>query len=311
MPDLERQQMEHMTDPHFGGSTEKCYPSSESSPIMVSGAMNQDLPSYKNPPVVETALSVQFQPIEGFKNAHLGLFWSQLQKQYPKVEDAEPIASQIELFGDQMERRPRLPHFQIGKSEAAARLRMRSDNDHAMVQIQNDRLVYNWRKMKEGEYPRWPKVLPQFMSALEELRTFLAAQGLDEFEPNQWEVTYVNHLPKGRNWDTPADWSALVPGLVGSPGLVPVVTPESLECKWKFLLPESSGRLHVDLFNGYTGPNPDSQEILVLQLTARGGIDPDIGRDVTDGLKIGHAAIVNTFHTLTGSKAHDRWGYQQ
>lgn len=307
MTDIKGQQVERLTDLHLGGSTEKCYPSGQSTPMMVSGAMSQNLPSYKNPPVVETVLSVQFEPVEGFTNAHLGLFWSQLKETYPKIEDAELISRQEEKFGDDVKLSSRLPRFQIRRAEAAARLRMVAADNHAMVQLQSDRLVYNWRKMNEGEYPRWHNVQPRFKAALDELRTFLTYQSLGDVKPNQWEVTYVNQLLKGRDWHTPSDWPKLVPGLIGNTGLAKAVAAESLECKWKFLLPEDRGRLHVDLFNGYTESDPNSQEVLVLQLTARGGIDPTCDSGLLNGLEKGHAAIVRTFDDITGSEAHDIW----
>lgn len=278
--------------------------------MMVTGAMSKDLPSYKNPPVVETVLSVQFEPVKGFKNAHLGLFWNELKESYPQIEDAELIARQEEKFGDEIKLGSlgsRLPRFQIGRGDAATRLRMVSVDNHAMVQLQNDRLVFNWRRMDKGEYPRWQNVQPRFMDALDKLRVFLDRQSLGAINPNQWEVTYVNHLLKGREWHTPSDWPNLVPGLVGSTSSAKTVAPESLECKWKFLIPEATGRLHIDLFNGYTEPDPNSQEVLVLQLTARGGIDPTDHEGVVNGLEKGHSTIVCTFDEITGSGAHDLW----
>lgn len=269
--------------------------------------MNQDLPSYKNPPVVETVISVQFEPITGFKNAHLGLFWNQLREAYPNVEDAELIARQEEKFGEDIRLGTRLPRFQIGRAEAAARLRMVSEDNHAMVQLQSDRLVYNWRRMDEGEYPRWHSVQPCFLAAFDELNKFVDHQSLGGVKPNQWEVTYVNHLLKGREWHTPADWPKLIPGLIGDATSAKAVASESLDCKWKFLLPESRGRLHINLFNGFTAHDTHSQEVLVLQLTARGGIDTGCEDGALKGLEQGHSTIVQTFDDVTGPEAHDLW----
>jgi uncharacterized protein (TIGR04255 family) len=273
----------------------------------IAAAMDQDLPSFKKPPVIETAISVQFKPVEGFTNAHLGLFWDKLRGGYPKVADAEPIASQVELFGDQVRRKLRLPSFQIVAGEAAARLQMTSEDDQMMVQVQNGRLVFNWRGMSGGPYPRWCKVLPEFESAFGRLRTFLPTQGLPDLEPNQWEVTYVNHLRKGRDWEEPADWPKLLPGLIGATGEHSTGTMESIACGFRFALAEDSGRLHVDLHHGYAGLEQDAPEILVLQLTARGGVDAAGGRDISTGLAKGRSAIVRKFTEVTGPDAHKKW----
>jgi len=71
-------------------------------------------PSFRRPPLVETALAVQFKRLKAFRNAHLGLFWSQLASEYPITDDAESIMPQFERFGDE---RPvesnRLPRLRL------------------------------------------------------------------------------------------------------------------------------------------------------------------------------------------------------
>jgi len=270
--------------------------------------MDEPLPSFKKPPVVETAISLQFKAVEGLTNAHLGIFWDHhLRKAYPKAVDAQPIIPQMEMFGDQMHRRLRLPGFQVVPVEAAARLQMMSENDQTMVQVQNGRLVFNWRKMKDGEYPRWHHVLPAFEEALDNFRAFLPAHGFKDIEPNQWEVTYVNHLLKAHDWEKPTDWPQLLPGLIGSTENASREMIESLECRYRFALPEARGRLHVELHHAFTSLEQDATEILVLQLTARGGLELDAGRDIAKGMANGHSTIVRKFTELTGPGAHKKW----
>jgi uncharacterized protein (TIGR04255 family) len=268
--------------------------------------MNHDLPSFKNPPLIETAMSVQFKPVEGFTNAHLGLFWNQLRDEYPKVEDAQPIVSQEELFDDKIQR-VRLPRFRIVAGEAASRLQMSSRDGRTMVQLQNGRLVFNWRRMENERYPHWNEVHSKFEAAITVLRAFLGDQNLKDIEPKQWEVTYVNHLLKGRDWNEPADWSLLVPGLLGAIPNARTAAIESLGCNYRFLLPDKAGRLHIDLYHGMTSTEVDGIEVLVLQLTARGSLDSAGGRDISAGLAIGHAAIVRKFAEVTGPQAQKNW----
>lgn len=171
-------------------------------------------PSFKNPPLVEVAASLQFTSIEGFSNAHLGIFWQAVQGNYPKVRDADVIANQSELFGDEL-RRARLPHFRIAIGEAAARLQMWSRDDQSMIQLQNGRLVCNWRRSKGSEYPRWPIVRSRLYDSKVVFDSLLNAHNLPPIEVNQWEVTYLNHLEHGRDWHSPSDWPVLLPGLLG------------------------------------------------------------------------------------------------
>ena len=151
--------------------------------------MHQVLPSFRNPPVIETALSVQFQPLKRMSNAHLGLFWNRVRETSPKLQAADPIEPQIERFGTELPR-ARFPQLRIAASHPAARLRMSSEDGHVMLQLQNGRLVFNWRRLDGGnEYPRWTQVEPQFQAALRELTAFAETEELGAIEPNQWEVT--------------------------------------------------------------------------------------------------------------------------
>ena len=273
--------------------------------------MQRRLPAFKKPPLVETAISVQFKTLAGFKNAHLGIFWQSIRSEFPKIADAAPIEEQTEPFGDQAARRVRLPSFRVVAGDAVTRLQMSSENGSAMLQLQNGRLVFNWRRIENGEYPRWHTVLAGFKKGLEQLKTMLASQNLPELSPNQWEVTYVNQLAKGRDWNNQLDWPKLVPGVIGTLGAISTGKVETATCNMAVLLPNNQGRLHVNLVHGFTGPEPNAPEVAVLQFTARGGIDPQTSEQALVGVEIGHAAIVQTFCDVTGSEAHLRWEREQ
>ena len=72
------------------------------------------------------------------------------------------------------------------------------------------------------------------------------------------------------------------------------------------ILPER-GRLHVNLQHGKL--DDGKQELLVIQLTARGAIDADqSGWDLACGLQMGHHALVRTFFDACSEAALDHWG---
>lgn len=243
---------------------------------------------------------MQFQPLKRMSNAHLGLFWSRVRETYPKLQDADPIEPQIERFGTDLPR-ARFPQLRIAAPHPAARLRMSSEDGHVMLQLQNGRLVFNWRRLDGGnEYPRWTQVEPQFQAALRELTAFAEAEELGSIEPNQWEVTYVNHLVRGREWNAPSEWKDVLPGVIGSIEMVSMGGFESMGCHAHFALPDNAGRLHVEVTHGFAGPDEDADELLIVQLTARGGIDE--GRDVSSGLAFGREAIVRTFGQISGER---------
>ncbi len=268
--------------------------------------MEQTLPSFKSPPLVETALSVQFQLIEKLRNAHLVLFWESIRTEFPEISDAQPLPEQVEMF-DVPPRIQRLPSFRIANEGPAVRFQMASADDQTMVQVQNGRIIFNWRKTRGCEYPRWNTVFPRFKDILNEFRGMLTSEGFGPITPSQWEVVYVNHFFKGKDWNEPGDWPALVPGLVPDAMKFSTGSPESLACNVHLAMPEKAGRLHVDLFHGFTGADTKLQELLVLQITARGGIAENSPETLYNGLERGHKAIIRTFCDLTGSDAQAKW----
>jgi len=57
------------------------------------------LPDFTNPPVIEVALSVQFEPLSGFRTSHFGLLWSDFRRQFPRTEEHPPRPPVIDQFG--------------------------------------------------------------------------------------------------------------------------------------------------------------------------------------------------------------------
>jgi uncharacterized protein (TIGR04255 family) len=44
---------------------------------------SQNLPDYKNPPVIEVACGISFETIEKLRGPHFGLFWKKVRKKFP------------------------------------------------------------------------------------------------------------------------------------------------------------------------------------------------------------------------------------
>lgn len=268
--------------------------------------MRTKLPSFEAPPVVETAIAVQFDRVKGMKNRHLWEFWYLLREQFPVTEDQEPIDPKHELFGDDAKSPPHFP--QIVTRPHASRLQGVSDDKATMFQIQNGRLVYNWRRQDSTEYPRWESNKPQFDKLLTSFRDYLNQAGLGSIRPNQWEVTYVNHLQKGREWDSPSDWANVVPGVIGqTSGDLSIGPLESIAVRQQYVIEANKARLYADLQSAFMAENPE-QELLVLRLVAR-GVPAEDGQ-IEGGLELGRKAIVTGFTEMTSERAHEIWNRQ-
>ena len=96
-------------------------------------------PNYRNAPLIEVALSVQFKQKPQFAGAHAGIFWQRIEQVYPEVQEHPPLGPIDELFGpSQMS----AIEFQLGPP--GSRHWFLSRDGHRLVQLQRDRLALNW-----------------------------------------------------------------------------------------------------------------------------------------------------------------------
>jgi uncharacterized protein (TIGR04255 family) len=238
----------------------------------------------------------------------LGTFWKRLGAEWPDPVDVPPLSPQFERFGEADAWRA--IGFQLRVTQdISSRLQIRNATGDRMLQVQNGRLHYNWLGQAGGAYPRYEKVRPEFDRLLAEFLRFLADESLGEMQPNQWEVTYVNHIPKGTVWNAPDDWAELFHCLGKFPAHGAPVEMESFGGEWHYLIPPRQGRLHVKFEHGRQAEQKGA-EILVLTLTARGPVQDQGGQKLSldQGLDLGHETIVTTFRELTSEPAHRYWG---
>ena len=159
----------------------------------------EQLPSFEQPPVVETVLGIQFKPLSGFCNAHLGAFWKHLGRDWCKLlgkdwtllSDAPTLEPTLERFEGSEAWAPLRSGFRL-TADPSARLQIRSATDDAMIQLQNGRLHYNWLGTRGGDYSRYKSVRPRFDELLRGFTGFVSTEALGKLVPNQWEITYVN-----------------------------------------------------------------------------------------------------------------------
>ncbi len=250
-----------------------------------------DLPSYERPPVIEVVCGIQFEPLE-ILMTHLGLLWQQFPD-YPKVTEVAPLMPVIEKFGEQQ-----APSLHIDVQPMARTWFMHRDQS-GIVQVQRDRFLHNWKKARDtDDYPRFGTVIGLFKDRLTTFEEFLRGVDLGDLRPTQYELTYVNHIPRGEGWETMADFGALFPGLTTSrsrAGFLPAM--ESCHLRAAFLMPDQHGRLHATIRTATSVE--DKKPVIVLELTARGfpgGGDRDA---LWRWFDLAHEWIVRGFSDLT------------
>jgi uncharacterized protein (TIGR04255 family) len=260
-------------------------------------------PVFEHPPVIEAVLGVQFAQLKGLSSAHVGWFWKKyLDCKWQKVADAVSLPDEFERF------EPTFPgpmRIKVEPLRLPARLQISWASDGRMIQIQSTRFHYNWNRIG-GEYPRYRSVREEFDRYFETFCRFIAEMKLGEVVPNQWELTYIDSIPQGTLWSTPADWHDVLPGLFSSRALPGTAELESFGGEWHYQLPPRRGRLHVSVQLARVGDDPTP--VLLMQTTSRGPIGNEGVATLEEGLELGHRAAVETFIGLTSEKAHRAWG---
>lgn len=259
-----------------------------------------DLPSFKKPPVVETVIGVQFDPLSSFRNAHMGRFWGTLGSGWSEVDEQPLLAAQFEEFPTTwavMGAQLMLPQG------PAQRLCIHNPEAKRMLQVQNGRLHLNW--LGGGDYPRYKVVKPEFDELVSKFQSFLAEHQLGELVPNQWEITYVNHVPAGTLWGSPADWGTVFPGLGSATPEASMVVPDAFKANLRYEIPPHRGRLHIEV--DHARSKTTNKDRIVVKLTARGPIRSEDGLSLDAGLDLGHECIVRTFAEVSSKEAHDYW----
>jgi uncharacterized protein (TIGR04255 family) len=269
------------------------------------------LASFKNAPVRETVLGVQFDEIPRLTSAHLGIYWRSLGTEWSTIEEAMPIEPVREVVDESLaETIAQQARLQLVE-HPRVRLRITNPSQYRMIQVQSNRFHCNWLGKSDPNqpYPRYRELKPEFIGAFDGFCKYVDSASMGPVSPNQWEITYVNYIPRGTVWETPDDWNNVFRAPLLPPDRLQSGEFESIACTWHYRLPNRAGRLHIGIKHGFERVDSaaKNRELLILTLTARG---PTAARDSgwTDGLDVGRYAIVKAFEEMTSPHAHDYWG---
>jgi len=254
-------------------------------------APTRSFPRYKNPPVIEVVCGVTFKKIESFRAPHIGLFWQKVRSEYPICQHALPLLSEKPEFD---EFQPPLP-----------RVWFINQKEDRLIQLQEDRFLYNWRKMHEEEvYPSYQNVMISFKEIYALFKGFLEEEGLKIPTPTECELSYINHIPKGKGWGSVADIHEVLEDLNWRADKNRFL-PEPKLMRWQalFALPEDRGRLEVKLEQGIR--KTDMCPLLIIELSAHGLGGDKSEATMWDWFEVAHEWIVRGFTDLSSSKMQD------
>lgn len=260
--------------------------------------VDRPFPSYKNPPLNEVSIGLQFEPLAQLKIPHFGLFWERIREQYPIVEHAPPIVGK-EQESSEWFPLPRV--WFIDKS------------DSQLVQLQTDRLNFNWRHRDGTDpYPHFDEISKQFFQLLAEFSGFVVEQNIGMILPTAAELTYINLLSKGKEWNSAEDLPSVFKDITwhdDASRFLPY--PEKMSWAVSFTLPGEQGTLSARLKPGMRVA--DQREIMQLELVANYPLKKDSNIDsLLPWYDVAHEWIVKGFDDLTHLEAQKKfWGREE
>jgi uncharacterized protein (TIGR04255 family) len=266
-----------------------------------------DHPDFADPPVIETVLGVEFAALDRWSIPHFGLYWQGIRHEYPKTQIQPPLAPEDSRSKDDK-------FLQVAMIEMIAQPPIRcwyiNEPGTRLLQIQKDRFIHNWRK--EGsreEYPRYETIRPIFEREWRRFCDFLLQEDIDIPKPARCEVTYVNHLIRGREWQNFKDLPRVFPAWTWLDGEELLASPDLVAFNTRYPFPEKKGHLSVHLVPATR--QMDNKDILQLTLTARGRpATPDVS-DVMSWFDYGREKVVQAFCDLTSPQMHSLWGKRE
>jgi len=257
------------------------------------------LPDYDNPPVSEVVFGIQFKKLNTIKAPDTGILWEKLdRKEYPKCKEMPPLPKVIERFDVPSSQRPSIT-IEEYEHPPLPRLFFINAGENHLIQVQQDRLHQNWRKLKsDDEYPRYVKLYPKFIKSWKLFTSFVKELNLGTLEPDQYELTYVNHISRGEGWVNLTDIENVFPEFQCRAGDRFLPEPENIAWRRVYRLPEDNGRLHVSLRLAVSRELSD--RIMILDLTARG-----FNKEMDTWFDMAHDWIVRGFADLTTQSIQD------
>lgn len=267
------------------------------------------LPKFDHPPVVEVALSIQFEGL-GVPGSVLAFYWETIHESFPYFEEQPQLSPISEDFGPP---RPQEFSVELVDRPPSPRLWLISEDQSRLLQLQSDRIAYNWRRRdEEAPYPHYEAIRAELDHHWEGIRALVSKKGGGPLTPTWCEVAYVNVIRTGKNW-TNHSQLAQVLRLSSEAAFSFLPAPDDQSATARFTLRSASGSPYGRLV-AVAEPAFDSatlSPVLRLTLTARGFARGDGELGELGFLETARTWIVEGFADLTTEAMHEEWGRTQ
>jgi uncharacterized protein (TIGR04255 family) len=258
------------------------------------------LADYRDPPVDEVVVALQFPPIPDLTDIRIREFWKTVRDEYPIAEHQPRLEGPIESAA------PSQPvTLEFPTSPPQGRLWMISEADDFLLQVQNTRFIQNWRR-RQLPYNHFEELRERFWRNFKKFRDFLVEQSIAAPITQQIEITYLNWIPEIPMVDFLLPASGSIINVDGT-----TRAPEDQTWTAKYLLSDSDGiivRLYVQCLPAIRPQSPGvrgSQLGLIFRAARKSGLTDE---EIAGFIDSGRVTIVETFAQITTSTVQEAWG---
>lgn len=148
-------------------------------------------PHFRNPPIMEQAISLVFERLIDFDNVDFGLFWSTVRDSFPQAETTFRATHPVESFEGRS-----ASGSVVLSPNLLARSLFRNPTSGELLQLQDDFFGFSWVKLsEEAHYPRFERTSERFWEFYEFFLRYLI--GRYDVVPTlrQCEFVNVNIIP--------------------------------------------------------------------------------------------------------------------
>lgn len=252
-----------------------------------------NLPSFDRPPVIEVAVGVHFVQLPGLNTVGLVRLADIWRDRYPTIQEQPalpPAAPGGQMF-----------MFQVGNSAPPQRFWLLAEDESLLIQVQNDRLLLNWRKVKDDDpYPHYGRLRQDFSDVWSEFIRYITSGDYGVFQPNLAEVSFFNRIPVSSASEVARTIAALNPDWSLDGHLATSLQIERILEN----AGEQSGQQNIAL-----AYRPEFG-FIQLEITSRIRIQAEStdSSAILTALDQAHDVDVLTFDQITTNSAHTAWG---
>jgi uncharacterized protein (TIGR04255 family) len=262
--------------------------------------LENSIAKFDNPPIVEKLMGIYFEPLQQWSIPHFGLFWQEIKENFPR------FSTQPSLLIPE----PPFSGFQTAINlEDLVRCWFHHESELELIQVQRNSFIYNWQQPAiHKEYPYHQRIRPEFESAWRKFSNFLTKNKIDEPIIKYCEITYIDHLEKGREWENLSDLPNIIKCWSGLSGELLNFPPDLVTVQMVYSLPTIDGNLTILLQPAIR--SVDSKEIIQITMRVTGTPASQNIDDILSWFDIGRDCILKSFIDLTTNKMHTLWGRQ-